>query len=162
MSTILVPLSRVSPRIRAGIISAATDVATFVREGSALLAALNCFGDPLDATQPGVPGGADRGQLRDRAGELGLVHFVEALASGRRDVDQPDPVKYAQVLGDRLPRDRQLLTQRGRRAAAVGQQQVEHPPPGRVPHRRPELVVDGDAHGVDTSRATYVTRRGMK
>src|SRR4051812_1317506 len=141
---------------------AATDVATFVREGSALLAALDRFGDPLDATQPGVPGRADRRQLRDRAGELGLVHLVEALASGRRDVDESDPVQYAEVLGDRLPRDRQLLAQRGRRAAAGGQQQVEHPPPGRVTHRRPELVVEGTAHGVDASRATYVTRRGRK
>jgi hypothetical protein len=100
--------------------------------------------------------------LRDRAGELGLVHLVEALASGRRDVDQPDPVEYAEVLGDRLPRDRQPLAQRRRGSAAVGQQQVEHLPPGWVAHRRPEIVVDGDAHGVDTSRSTYVTRRGRK
>src|SRR4051794_3865600 len=148
--------------MRARFISTATDVATFVGEGSALLAALDRFGEPLDALQPGVPGGPDRRQLRDRAGQLGLVHLVEALASGRRDVDQPSPVKYAEVFGDRLPRDRQLLAQRGRRAAAVGQEQVEHPPPGRVPHRRPELVVDGGAHGVDTSPATYMTRRGRK
>ena len=87
------------------------------------VAALDRLGDPLDAPQPGVPGRADRGQLGDRAGELGLVDPVAPLASGRRDVDQADAVEHAEVLRDRLPGHRQLLAEawspsRRRRPAA--------------------------------------------
>src|SRR5579859_1321079 len=154
MSTISIASSssriRTGPRIRAGFF------------GSALLAALDCFGDALDAAQAGVPGGADRRQLRDGAGELSLVDFVEAFAPGRRGVDQADPVEHAEMLRDRLARDRQALAECRRGAAAVGQQQVEHLAPDGVADGGPEFVVYGDAHGVDTKPATYVTRRGRK
>ena len=50
--------------------------------------------------------------------------------------------EHGEVLGDRLPADRELLAERGRRPVSVDQQQVEHPAPGRVADRRPQLVVD--------------------
>ncbi|NYD51979.1 hypothetical protein BJY14_007962 [Actinomadura luteofluorescens] len=68
-------------------------------------------------------------------------------------MNQPDPFEYTKMLGDGLPGDRELLAQPGRGAAALGQQQVQHPTPGRVSHRRPQVVVDGSAHGFDTVRA---------
>jgi hypothetical protein len=95
---------------------------------------------------------------------LGVVHPVSLLPARRRRPDQADPVEDAEVLGHRLPGDRQLPAQRGGRAVALGQQQVEQPAPRRVPDRRPELVVDPlghrRAHGRRASVATYDGSRG--
>ena len=49
---------------------------------------------------------ADGRQLRDRSGELSLVHLVAPFSSGRCDVHQPDPVEDAEMLGDGLAGDR--------------------------------------------------------
>src|SRR4051812_14230446 len=107
MSTISVPLSHDDARLRACFTAPPGMWRRWFMRGSALVAALDGFGDPRDSTQPAVPGGTDRRQLRDGAGELGLVHLVAAFASGLRGVDQSDPVEHAEVLGDRLARDRQ-------------------------------------------------------
>ena len=104
----------------------------------------------------------DGRQLSDRPRELGLVHLVAALASGERAVHEPDPVEDAEVLGHRLSGHRQLVAQGGGRAAAFVQQQVEHPAAGRVPDRRPEVVVDRGGHDADPSRSAYAVSRGRK
>src|SRR3954451_1249047 len=121
---------------------------------SAVLGVLDRLGDPLDPLQPGVPCRPDRRQLGHRAGELLVVHPVPLLPARRGRPHQADPVQHAQVLGHRLAADRQLLPQAGRGAVAGPEQEVEHPPPRRVPDGRPEVVVDlvgqGIAHGRDT------------
>ena len=126
--------------------------------------ALDRLGDPLDPLQPGVPGGADRGQLRDGSGELGVVDAVALLPARRGRPHHRHPVEDVEMLRHRLPGDRQLLAQRGGGAVAVGEQQVEDPSPGRVADRRPEVVVDAlrDAgrHGRTPRVSTYGTSRG--
>ena len=98
------------------------------------------------------------GQLGDRTRELGLVDAVAAFPPRRSAVHQPHPIEDTEMLGDRLAGDRQAVTERGRGPGAVGQQEVEHPAPGGIADRRPEVVVDGDlgrgGHRADTSRAT--------
>ena len=70
-----------------------------------------------------------------------------SCATARGDaVHQAGPVEHHQVPGDRLPRHREPRAQAGRGPAALGEQQVEHPPPGRVAHRGPERVVHYRAH----------------
>ena len=127
-----------------------------------VLSALDRLGDPLDAPQPRVPGRPDRGQLGHRAGELRVVDPVAHLATGGRDADQAGAVEHAEMLRDRLARHRQVLAEARGRSLAIGQEQVEHPTTRGVPDRRPEVVVHGDRHDDDTSRATYSPRRGMK
>ena len=122
--------------------------------GVSLLLAFDRLGDALDAAQPAVPGGADRGELRDGPGELGVVDLVAPLAPAGAPCTRPDAVEHAEVLGHGLAGDRQLLAERGGGAVAVGEQEVEHPAPGRVADRRPEVVVDGGGHD-----ATATSRR---
>jgi len=50
-------------------------------------------------------------------------------------MDQPDSVEHGEVLCHRLPSDRQVFAQRGRRPGTAGQQEVEHHAPRRVTHR---------------------------
>ena len=64
------------------------------------------------------------------------------------------PVEYAEVLGDSLSGDRQLIAERRGGAGALVEQQVDDPAPGRVADRGPEVVVDGEAHCVATNRST--------
>ena len=103
---------------------------------------LDGLGDPLDALQPGVPGRADVGQLGGGAGELGLVDPVAPLAPGRVACTSPTRSSTPRCLATAWRVTGRCSLRRGRGPAAVGQQQVEHPSPGRVPDRRPEVVVD--------------------
>ena len=114
--------------------------------GSGRLAALDRLGDLLDAPEPGVPGRTDLGQLGDGAGELCLVDLEPLLPAGRGGVNQAYPVEDDQVLRHGLASHRQLLAETRGRAAALVEQQVDHPPPGGVSERRPQVVVDHDAH----------------
>src|SRR3982074_3728172 len=122
--------------------------------------ALNSLGDPLDTPEPGVPGCPHRGQLRDRASKLRLVHPVPPLSPRRRGVHQADAVEHTEMFRDGLPCHGQLLTEAGGRAIAIRQEQVEHPPTGRIPDRGPQVVVDGGGHEVDTRRASSSPRGG--
>ena len=124
--------------------------------------ALDTFGDPLDALQACIPFVTDRGQLRNSAGELLFVDFVAPFAAGGPTVDQPDPVEHAEMLRNRLPCNRQLLAQPGGGTAAILQQKIKQAAPSRVPDRRPQVVVDRDAHDVDTKLPAYATSRGRK
>ena len=82
----------------------------------------------------------------------------------------PDEAHYDPVPGSTgeivfgKPGDGQLPAQRCGRAVAIGEQEVEDPPPGRVADRRPQLVVDAlhDAggHGRTPSASVYTTNRG--
>src|SRR6478735_3422821 len=116
--------------------------------GLLLLAALDCFGDLFDASQSGIPGRSDGCELGDRACELCVVHLVAHLPSDWRDVDQADAIQHREMLGDGLTGYRQLLAEAGRSSDAVRQEQVEHPPPGWIPDRRPEVIVNGGGHPV--------------
>jgi len=126
-----------------------------------LLGLLDRLGDPLDPLQSGVPCGADRGQLSDSARQLRLVDPVALLAADRRHSDQRDAVEHREVLGHRLPGDRQLVAQSRRRATAVGEEEIDHASPGRVADRRPQVVVDPienpGAHRCTFAVATYET-----
>src|SRR3954452_1303442 len=130
--------------------------------GAVVLGALDRLGDPLDAVESGVPGRSDRGELLDSSRELLVVHVVPLLPPVRRGVHQADPVEHAEVLGHRLPGDRQLLAEARRRARAAREQQVEHPPAGRVADGRPEGGVDHHAHELATRLSAYVRSCGMK
>ena len=55
---------------------------------------------------------------------------------------RPARSSTVEVLGDRLPRDRQVGAERGRSRRSVGEQAVEDAPPGRVAEGRPQRVVD--------------------
>jgi hypothetical protein len=68
------------------------------------------------------------------------------------------------VLRHRLAGDRQLFGKRGSGAVTSDEQKVEHSTPGRIPDRRPEVVVDllghRSTHRGTFSVATYGASRG--
>src|SRR3954468_12218141 len=119
------------------------------------------LGDPLYAAQPGVPGVAHGLQLGDRAGQLRLVDLEVPFSAGGGGVHEPDPVQHGEVLGDRLPGDREPVAQRGGGAVPLAEQQVDHGAPGGIADRRPQVLVDRGGHEVATSRATYSPSFGM-
>jgi hypothetical protein len=80
-----------------------------------LLGPLDRLSDLLDAAQSGVPGRADRSEPGDGAGELGLVDPIPLLAPDGRGMDESGVVEDVEVLGDGLPRDREVCAEtRGR------------------------------------------------
>ena len=78
-----------------------------------MLCALDRLGDALDAAQSGIPRVGDGGELRHSAGKLGIVDAVVLLAAGGCRPHEAGAVEHGEVLRHRLPRDGQLLAERG-------------------------------------------------
>ena len=74
--------------------------------------------------------------------ELRVVDAVPHLPSDRGDRHQTGAIEHSEVLRHRLASHGQLLAEAGGRRLAADEEQVEHPAPGRVAERRPEVVVD--------------------
>jgi MarR family len=108
--------------------------------GFPLLGRVCRLGDSLDGPEPGVPsrgGGGHR--LCGGFEPLGLDGAAN-LATVASLGDQARFEQDRQVLGDRLPGERQFLGQRGRRGFAVGHQHVKEATASRLGHRRPQRV----------------------
>src|SRR3954453_8359606 len=58
--------------------------------GAGAAIALGLLPDALDPLQPGVPTGADGGELSHGSLELRLVHLISTLAPGRGRVNEAD------------------------------------------------------------------------
>src|SRR4051795_7043842 len=135
-----------------------------MRSCSAALAALDRFGDPLDPLQSGVPCRADGSELSDSPRQLGVVHPIPLLAAGWRCPNQGDSVEDCEMLRHGLASDRKLIAQCRCRTAAVGEEQIEHPPPRRITDRGPQVIIDlvedGSAHRRTLRLAVYGASRG--
>ena len=62
----------------------------------------DCFRNPFDALQPGIPRRTDCIQLRYGAGELRGIDPVEPLPAGGRHMYQTNAVESAEVFRDSL------------------------------------------------------------
>ena len=87
--------------------------------------ALQGFGDALDAAQPCIPGRSDSAQLRDHPSQLGLIDIPQFLPPGWCSPDELGSFEHAEMFGDRLTGNRELLAERGRSVLAGGQEQIQ-------------------------------------
>src|SRR6266446_248408 len=120
------------------------------------------LGDALDGFEARVPSGCDPCHRANRDVKVFRPHGVADLAALTRALHEAGAVEHREVLGDRLPGERQVRGELGGRDLAVREQEVEHLAARGVGDRFEQRLLAGRARAHLAAFGAYSRTRSMK